>query len=101
MGAHLGEVFSGTISGVTEFGLYVEVDENGCEGMVPLRFLADDYYEFDDRNYCLWGRRYHKRYRLGDTVRIKVAHANLDRKQLDFELIEEEQQIQTKNKKLK
>ncbi len=101
MGAHLGEVFNGTISGVTEFGLYVEVDDNGCEGMVPLRFLEDDYYEFDDRNYCLWGRRYHKRYRLGDPVRIKVARANLDRKQLDFELIEEEQQIQTNNKKLK
>ena len=101
MGAHLGEVFNGTISGVTEFGLYVEIDDNGCEGMVPLRFLVDDYYEFDDRNYCIWGRRYHKRYRLGDAVKIKVARANLDRKQLDFELIEEEQQIQTNNKKQK
>ncbi len=90
MGERLGQVFAGTISGVTEFGLYVEINENKCEGMVPLRDLQGDYYEFDERNYCLWGRKYHKRYALGDTVNIRVAKANLERKQLDFELVEEE-----------
>ena len=88
MAERLGEEFDGTISGVTEFGLYVEVNENKCEGMVPLRDLLDDYYEFDERNYCLFGRRYHKRYSLGDAVKIKVARANLERKQIDFQLIE-------------
>lgn len=90
MSDKLGEVFEGTVSGVTEFGLYVEVNENKCEGMVPLRDLDDDYYEFDEKNYCLWGRKYHHRYSLGDTVKIKVAKANLDKKQLDFALVKEE-----------
>ena len=88
MAARLGQTFAGTISGITEFGFYVEIDENGCEGLVPLRDLQDDYYEYDDRNYCLVGRRHHRRYRLGDTVKIRVARANLERKQLDFQLIE-------------
>ena len=57
MSDKLGQVFEGTVSGVTEFGLYVEINENKCEGMVPLRDLDDDYYEFDERNYCLWGRK--------------------------------------------
>lgn len=89
MSDKLGEVFEGTISGVTEFGLYVEVNENKCEGMVPLRDLDDDYYEFDEKNYCLWGRKYHHRYSLGDQVKIQVARANLDKKQLDFALVKE------------
>ena len=88
MADRLGQEYEGTISSITEFGLYVELTENGCEGMVPLRDLQDDYYEFDDRNYCLFGRRYHRRYRLGDKVRVRVARANLERKQLDFELLE-------------
>ncbi len=83
---HLGEVFPGTISSVTEYGLYVELDENKCEGMIPLRDLDDDYYEFDEKNYCLWGRRHHNRYALGDRLRVRVARTNLDRKQLDFAL---------------
>ncbi|MGN1300647.1 MAG: S1 RNA-binding domain-containing protein, partial [Clostridia bacterium] len=77
----------GTISGVTEFGLYVEVDENKCEGMIPMRTLLDDYYEFDERNYCLIGRRTHHRYNLGDKVKIRVERANLERRQLDFSII--------------
>lgn len=89
MSERLGQVFEGTISGVTEFGLYVEVNENKCEGMVPLRDLDDDYYEFDERNYCLWGRKHHHRYSLGDPVKIKVARANLDKKQLDYALVKE------------
>ncbi|HEY5499141.1 MAG TPA: S1 RNA-binding domain-containing protein, partial [Bacteroidales bacterium] len=72
--------------GVTEWGLYVEINENKCEGMVPIRDLDDDYYEFDEKSYCLTGRRNHKFFRLGDPIRIQVARANLERKQLDFAL---------------
>ena len=88
MADKLGEEFDGLISGITEFGLYVELNDSKCEGMVPLRDLDDDYYEFDERNYQLVGRRHHHRYTLGDAVRIKVARANLDKKQLDFALVE-------------
>ena len=90
MADRLGQEFDGTVSGVTEFGLYVEIDENACEGMIPLRMLLDDYYEFDERNFCLVGRRYHKRYALGDKVRIRVERANLERRQLDFALVSDE-----------
>ena len=89
MSEHIGQTFQGTISGVTEFGIYVEVDENKCEGMIPLRDLDDDYYEFDERNYCLRGRRYHHCYNLGDSVKIQVARADLYRKQLDYKLVRE------------
>ena len=87
MNDHLGETFRGTISSVTEFGLYVEIDDNKCEGMIPLRDLEGDYYEFDEKNYCLRGRRYHHQYNLGDSVKVQVARADLYRKQLDFRLI--------------
>ena len=87
MGERLGQTFTGTISGVTEFGLYVEVDENKCEGFVPLRDLDDDYYEFDEKFYRLRGRSRHHCYNLGDTVTIQVARADLFRKQLDFKLV--------------
>lgn len=89
MADHLGEVYNGVISGVTEWGLYVELDENKCEGLVPVRDLADDYYDYDEKNYCLVGRRNNNRYRLGDTVQVQVARANLDKKQLDFVLVDE------------
>lgn len=84
----LGEEYEGVISGVTEWGIYVEIDENKCEGLVPIRDLDDDYYELDEKNYCLIGRHTHRTYRLGDSVRIQIAQANLERKQLDFKLIE-------------
>ena len=84
----LGMIFDGVISGVTEWGLYVELNENKCEGLVPIRDLDDDYYEFDEKNYCLLGRRKKRQYRLGDPITIKVAQANLERKQLDFQLAE-------------
>ncbi len=89
MNDHLGEVYDGVISGVTEWGLYVELDANKCEGLVPVRDLADDYYDFDERNYCLVGRRHNNRYRLGDKVQVQVARCNLDRKQLDFVIVDE------------
>ena len=88
MSERMGQEFDGTISGVTEWGLYVEVNENKCEGMIPMRELDDDFYDFDEKAYCLTGRRYHKKYSLGDPVRIKVVRANLERKQLDFALVE-------------
>jgi ribonuclease R len=86
MSERLGNVYDGVISGVTEWGLYVEINENKCEGMVPIRDLDDDYYEFDEKSYCLTGRRNHKFFRLGDPLRIQVVRANLERKQLDFAL---------------
>ena len=89
MGDHLGEVYTGIISGVTEWGLYVELEENKCEGLIPIRDLADDYYDFDDKNYCLTGRKYNNRYRLGDRIQVQVARADLQRKQLDFVLVDE------------
>lgn len=88
MGERLGMEFDGVISGVTEWGLYVELNENKCEGMIPMRDLGDDYYDFDEKNYCLIGRRHHKKFSLGDPVTIKVARANLEKKQLDFALVE-------------
>lgn len=88
MGERLGQEFAGVISGVTEWGLYVEINENKCEGMIPMRDLGDDYYDFDEKNYCLIGRRHHKKFSLGDPITIKVARANLEKKQLDFALVE-------------
>ena len=90
MQERLGEIYSGVISGVTEWGLYVELDENKCEGLVPVRDLADDYYDFDEKNYCLIGRKYHNKYTLGDQVKVQVARADLDRKQLDLALISDD-----------
>lgn len=89
MSERIGNVYDGVISGVTEWGIYVEINENKCEGMVSMRDLGNDYYEFDEKNYCLIGRRHHKRFSLGDPIKIKVARANLEKKQLDFVLAEE------------
>ena len=88
MGERIGEVYDGVISGVTEWGLYVEINENKCEGMIAIRDLGNDFYEFDEKNYCLIGRRHHQKFSLGDPIKIKVARANLAKKQLDFVLAE-------------
>lgn len=82
----IGNEYDAHISGIQSYGIYCEIDENHCEGMVPMRDLDDDYYDFDERNYCLIGRRHHNKYQLGDPVRIKVARANLEKRQLDFTL---------------
>ena len=87
MSERLGQTYDGVISGVTEWGLYVELNENKCEGMIPIRDLDDDYYEFDEKNYCLRGRRKNRIYSLGDAITVKVARANLEKKQLDFALV--------------
>ena len=86
----IGNEYDAHISGIQSYGIYCEIDENHCEGMVPMRDLDDDYYDFDERNYCLVGRRHHQKYQLGDPVRIKVARANLEKRQLDFTLAEED-----------
>lgn len=88
MSDKIGNVYDAHISGLTSYGIYCEIDENHCEGMVPLRDLSGDYYDFDERNYCLIGRRHHNKYQLGDPIRIKVARANMEKKQLDFSLDE-------------
>ncbi|MCU4176508.1 ribonuclease R [Carboxylicivirga sp. N1Y90] len=85
----VGQEFDGVVSGVTEWGLYVEILENKCEGMIPIRDLDDDYYHFDEKEYCLIGRKYNRRYQLGENLRIVIANANLERKQLDFALADE------------
>lgn len=84
----IGEEFDGIISGVTEWGIFVEIVENHCEGMIRLRDLQDDNYFFDEDNYCLRGRKYGKVLTLGDAVRIEVKRADLAKKQLDFALVE-------------
>ena len=86
MADKIGQVFEGVISGISEWGIYVELNDSKCEGMVPMRDLDDDYYEFDEKNYCLRGRRDHHVYQLGDAMKVKVARADLEKKQLDFEL---------------
>ena len=87
MSERVGQTYDGVISGVTEWGLYVELNENKCEGMIPMRDLDNDYYEFDEKNYCLRGRRKNHTYSLGDAITVKVARANLEKKQLDFALV--------------
>ena len=88
MADKVGETFAAHISGITSYGIYAEIDENHCEGMIPMRDLSDDYYEFDERNFCLRGRRHHHRYQLGDAIEIEVAGANLEKRQLDFSIVE-------------
>ena len=83
----IGQEFAGVISGVTDWGFYVEL-ENKCEGLVPIRELDDDFYIFDEKNYCLEGRHNKKTYQLGENVRVEILRANLEKKQLDFKLVE-------------
>ena len=86
MGDKIGQEFDAHISGIQSYGLYCEIDENHCEGLIGMHDLDGDYYEFDERRYCLVGRRTHRKYLLGDPIRIRVARADLERRQLDFEL---------------
>lgn len=86
MADKIGKVFEGVISGVTEWGIYVEIIENQCEGMIHIRDLDDDYYEYDESNYCIRGRYTKKEYRLGDRVNVEVVKADIQKKQLDYRL---------------
>ena len=90
MADKIGNVYDAHISGIQSYGIYCEIDENHCEGMVPMRDLDDDYYDFDEKNYCLVGRRHHHKYQLGDAVRIQVAKADIERKLLDFTIAPDE-----------
>ncbi len=87
----VGQEFEGAVSGLTDWGMYVEIDETHIEGMVPLREIRSDFYEFDEARYRLVGRRTRRIFRLGDRVRIKVKSANLEQRLLDYELIENEE----------
>lgn len=99
---HIGEDYDATISGVTEWGVYAEITENMCEGMIPMRDLTDDSYYFDEDNYCAVGRNSGKKYQLGDKIKIRIANANLDKKQLDFTIAGTPlKDIEIQNKKLK
>jgi ribonuclease R len=84
----VGKQFAGIISGVTEFGIFVEIIETKCEGLVATREMHDDFYEYDEDNYCLIGKRTNKKYQLGDPVKVEVLRANLIKKQLDFALVD-------------
>jgi ribonuclease R len=92
----IGQEFDGIISGVTEWGIFVELIDNHCEGMVRLRDLQDDMYYFDEDNYCLRGRKYNKVLTLGDRVRIEIKRADLVKKQLDFALVDRADKEETK-----
>lgn len=85
----IGSIYTGIISGVTEWGMYVEIIENKCEGMIRLREIADDFYTLDEKNYAIIGQRKKKIYRLGDEVKIKVKNVDLTKKQIDFSLIQD------------
>jgi ribonuclease R len=85
----VGNIFSGVISGVTEWGMYVEIIENKCEGMIRLRDISDDFYTLDEKNYAIIGQRKKKVYQLGDEVKIKVKNVDLTKKQIDFSLVQE------------
>ncbi len=86
---HIGQIYPGVISGVTDFGVFVEL-ENKIEGMIPIRELDDDFYIFDEKNYSLVGRHSHKTYQLGDELTVKIWRTNLEKKQLDFQLVSKE-----------
>jgi ribonuclease R len=90
MSAHLGEYFMGIISGLTEWGMYVELDENKCEGMVSLKGISEDNYVFDERTYTVRGSRKGKVFRLGDPIKVQVVRTDLEMKQIDFELVTED-----------
>ncbi len=85
----IGQIFDGVISGITEWGVYVEICDNLCEGMVSLRELYDDFYEYDEENYCIIGRKTGKKYQLGDEVKVEIGRANLAKRQVDLFLVED------------
>ena len=86
---HLGEDFKGVISGVTDRGIYVEIIENKCEGMVRIKDIPGDYFFFDERNHALVGERTKNIYQLGDLVTVEIVKADLVKRHLDFALVTE------------
>ena len=86
---NIGSIYVGVISGVTEWGMYVEIEENKCEGMIRLRDISDDFYVLDEKNYCIIGQRKKRKYQLGDEVKIKVKKVDLSKRQIDFALVQD------------
>ncbi|WP_158795690.1 ribonuclease R [Pedobacter sp. L105] len=86
---NVGKLYMGIISGVTEWGMYVELIENKCEGMIRLKDIADDFYVLDEKNYCIVGQRKKKKYQLGDEVKVKVKKVDLSKRQIDFSLVQD------------
>ncbi len=95
----IGQEFPALISGVSKWGIYAEIEENKCEGMISLGSLQDDYYYLDEDNYQVIGRRYGRQYKLGDSIRIKVLRVDMEKKQMDFALIETEEPIAPRSSK--
>ena len=87
MGTKVGQVFTGVISGLTKWGIFIQEKEILAEGMVRLAVLKDDFYIFDEKNYAMVGKNTGKKYRLGDVVRVKVIKADLPARLLDFEFV--------------
>jgi ribonuclease R len=87
MTEHVGETFAGTITGVTDWGIYIEDKETKCEGMAKLRDLDDDYYVLDEKNYTIRGQKTGKKYTLGDSVTFKVVSADMDKRTLDYAIV--------------
>lgn len=88
MKEHIGETFDGIISGANEYGFYVELVDNHCEGMVPVRDLVDDFYDYDEKNFCLIGSKTRRKFQMGQKVQVEIARADLAKRQLDFRLAE-------------
>ncbi|HLF20172.1 MAG TPA: RNB domain-containing ribonuclease, partial [Bacteroidota bacterium] len=88
MARHLGDELHGIISGVTNFGLFIEINDLLIEGLVRMRDLGDDYYVYDQKNYALFGRRTKKRYRLGDEITVQVVRVNIEDREIDFRIVE-------------
>ncbi|HEX9614737.1 MAG TPA: ribonuclease R, partial [Bacteroidota bacterium] len=98
MKRHLGDEFDGVISGVTHFGMFVEINDLLVEGMIHVRDLGDDYYTIDEKNYALIGRRTGHRYRLGDSVKLKVVRVNAEEREIDFTIVGAESADEGKNR---
>ncbi len=90
----LGQIFDGVISGITEWGMYIEIEKTKIEGMVALRDLEDDYYTFDEKNFCIVGHKKHRKYQLGDALKVQIIRTNLYKKQIDMMVVEEEKEKQ-------
>jgi ribonuclease R len=88
----LGQIFNGVISGITEWGMYVEIEQTKIEGMVALRDMDDDYYVFDEKNFCITGHKKHRKYQLGDALKVQIIRTNLFKKQIDMMVVEEEKE---------
>ena len=99
MKQHLGDEFEGVISGVTNYGMYVEINDLLVEGMIHVRNIGDDYYEHDEKHYSLVGRRTGRTFRLGDSIAVKVIKVNVENREIDFACIEPEPPSQAKKKR--